>query len=643
MIFLLASLIAINSFTSGQSNVSHYENSTIHDSYVQAKPHFTASRAKSGFLVRNRGCTMPALDPFDPFVQPYVHKENPIVCELDGKRTPLFESNVSSIYVNPQTRDQYYDKSEKINCCWRTFWRADNEDNGVKYNSYCENFTAETLPIMKEFIKIECKSKGKTYRDYHAFLPRKSAVEERCRNAKSPDPDTRRLSILVIGLDSVSRLNFHRMMPKTISALRSLEALEMLGYNKVADNTYPNLVPVLSGFSVQEFHKICWGTDKISPSMHFDKCPLIWQNFSSAGYRTIFAEDACSMTTFNYLKPGFKDQPTDYYLRPYCVASETDIGRNHKLNANLCLGTRMNFESLLSYARKVATEFSNDAYFAFIWQASLTHDYFNFPQLGDATYHDFLTFVKERSLLNNTALIVMSDHGMRWGEYRQTFQGRVEDSLPFIFLILPTWWKEKFPDAWQNIQRNANSLTTPFDLHETLNDLLNPQQLDEIVLSGRVEDLATRNLPRGISWFLPIPSYRTCSMAGIAAHWCMCHTSNNVSLEDPAVVKVVDFLIGELNKKLKDYPKCATLKLNKILYAKSLEYKAEPEDKKVPWTDYTVTLQTTPGNAIFEGSVRNRNDNGTMVVTGSISRLNPYGSHGGCVGDSLMRLYCYCL
>ena len=36
-------------------------------------------------------------------------------------------------------------------------------------------------------------------------------------------------------------------------------------------------------------------------------------------------EDAPNMNTFNYAKPGFKDAPTDYYLRTYCKAMDDQV------------------------------------------------------------------------------------------------------------------------------------------------------------------------------------------------------------------------------------------------------------------------------------------------------------------------------
>lgn len=506
-----------------------------------------------------------------------------------------------------------------------------------RYDNECRRFQ-DSSAVNAEFVRVECFHRDKViYKDYHAFLPRKPTVEERCRRARSSAATVNdRLSVLVVGIDSVSRLNFHRMMPKTVKALQSLGAVELLGYTKVADNTYPNLVPVLSGLDQDELRDLCWQ----KPDMTFDECPLLWKKYSAAGYRTIFGEDACSMTTFNYLKPGFRQQPTDYYLRPYCIGAEHDIGNTHKLNANLCIGTRRTFECLLQYTRKIAIEFSSELYFAFIWQASLTHDFFAYPQLGDDSYREFVDYASREGLLNRTALIVMSDHGMRWGDFRQTYQGRTEDRLPFVFVVLPKWWRESYPLAWGNLRRNSRSLTTAFDLHETLIDLLNPYVLRESYLKKRIRlQAAASPVPRGISWFLPVPDNRTCDMARISNHWCMCHTMNNISLNDTGLQDSVSFLVDELNNMLSKYPPCAILSLRELKDAKLWLDKTDG----ATLMDYTMTIRTTPGDAIFEGTVRYRSDDNSRKLVGSVSRLNAYGKQSACVDEFHMRLYCYCL
>lgn len=112
----------------------------------------------------------------------------------------------------------------------------------------------------------------------------------------------KKLSVLVVGVDSVSRLNLHRLMPRTLSKLKEMGALELYGYHKVGDNSYPNLVPMLSGYTYKEFQNLCI----INHNETFEKCPLIWNEFSARGYRTIDAGDTCVVALFNYIKSGFR-------------------------------------------------------------------------------------------------------------------------------------------------------------------------------------------------------------------------------------------------------------------------------------------------------------------------------------------------
>lgn len=633
MIFLLTSFIAINTYASGQFRhiwLGSIDVTSYEDTYEQP---FTLI-SNSDYLVSTSGCQIPAMEPFDRAIKRFIHKEKAIVCKA-GTIPPLVESENDLIYVNPITRMLYYNQTtDTVECCWSSFERKENNDNANKYSEECHVFTKRDK-VTAEFVRVECwRGKDKVYKDYHAFVPRKVNVEKRCKDIKQTSPVKNQLSVLVIGLDSVSRLNFLRSMPKTVQILKALNAAEMLGYTKIADNTYPNLVTVLSGLSRAELEKLCWQ----HPKMSFDECPFIWKRMSAAGYRTIFAEDACHMSIFNYLKPGFKKQPTDYYLRPYCIEIENNIGNTKKSNANLCVGTRLTFKNLLDYIRKVATTFHEDLYFAFTWMASLTHDFLNYAQLGDEAYHGLIKFLVQGNFLNNTALIVMSDHGMRFGMFRQTFQGKMEDSLPFSFIALPKWWRDQYPVAWANMRRNTRSLTTAFDLHETFKDFVDPRRLEENALRERTRRISDEKITRGISFFLPIPDRRTCNMAGIPGNLCMCHRSKDVSLNDVRVQNSVNYLIEVLNDMLAKYSLCAKLFLRTIKQAK-----VPTNANEALWIDYSLQFQTFPGEAIFEGMVRYRKDEKTYNLLGTIGRLNAYGNQSACMNDFNMRLYCYCL
>lgn len=82
-----------------------------------------------GFLVRNKGCRLPAMDPLDPAVRRFITKDM-FECEY-GNFPPLIESNNTALFVNPLTWNEFHNSPGGISCCWRPFWRTKDNDNAV--------------------------------------------------------------------------------------------------------------------------------------------------------------------------------------------------------------------------------------------------------------------------------------------------------------------------------------------------------------------------------------------------------------------------------------------------------------------------------------------------------------------------------
>ena len=70
------------------------------------------------------------------------------------------------------------------------------------------------------------------YRDYFAFVQVKPEVESRCDTAASSHK-TSDISVLIMGIDGMSRNHLYRTMPKTVSLLHNMSAVDMAGLNVV--------------------------------------------------------------------------------------------------------------------------------------------------------------------------------------------------------------------------------------------------------------------------------------------------------------------------------------------------------------------------------------------------------------------------
>ncbi|XP_049949063.1 uncharacterized protein LOC126457087 isoform X1 [Schistocerca serialis cubense] len=590
---------------------------------------------------------------------PAAHRLRPAAARHLGRRAPL----------HPGTRERLrlYNVSSDFSCCYRRFWRPDGDpkhyshgvDDAITMAEECVPFESGTDVSGEEFVKVECRSPTNgsvVFRDYHAFVPLKPRVEERVVNLTDVGDDdesfSERPSVLIVGIDAVSRLNFHRQMNGTLAELRRLGAIEMLGYNKVGDNTFPNLVPVLAGMSEAELRNACWPNDKVA----FDDCPWLWKTFHAAGYRSAFGEDAPWMGIFSYLKVGFVLQPTDYYLRPYMKLSEDDVGHKKPMNAKLCTGSRLTAEVLLEYVGRLGRALltCRRRLWALFWGASLSHDILSYPAAGDRLYVRLLRDLERCGALNRTIVVVMSDHGIRWGAIRETYQGRLEERLPMLSVLLPAGFQQRYPAAAANLRRNARRLSTPFDLHRTLLDVAHaPRGLDADSLRVRSRAAAeaavsadSSQAARGLSLFTELPAARTCASAGVEPHWCTCQESRPVSTDSEEAVRAATFVVTQLNLLLGSHRECARLTLAEVRDARLLVARKSQLDgadgAHAAPVDVLVTLRTSPGDAVFEATVRRRPHEGDMALAGVVSRLNQYGKQSACMTNFRLRLYCYC-
>ena len=144
------------------------------------------------------------------------------------------------------------------------------------------------------------KKKSSVYENVHSVLNLEKVLDRfntsEARNVTSGR--SRKLSVLLLGLDNVSRLNLQRSLPRTENHLRDKGWLSMKGYNKIGENTFPNLMALLTGQDQEQSYSRC----KPSIPYGLDHCPMVWYNFRNAGYVTAYAEDEAKISTFNYLK-----------------------------------------------------------------------------------------------------------------------------------------------------------------------------------------------------------------------------------------------------------------------------------------------------------------------------------------------------
>ncbi|CRL03323.1 CLUMA_CG016463, isoform A, partial [Clunio marinus] len=607
-----------------------------------------------GYLVWSPQCKMPSLEPLAPDVMKLFSKE---VFEPCSKKHPLtsieqnFDDDTVKVILHHGLKSKYLSSDQnQLECCYKEITRGgSNATADDKFNlSKCQYFDQSfDLPTGIEFILIQCKgsnSKDKkkvktVYSNAHAIVRRKPQMQKTFDSFKTLYPDQRPLSVLMMGIDSISRLNLIRSMPFTAQHLYDRGWFELKGYNKMDDNTFPNLMAILTGFNRTYAYHAC------DPKQigHLDNCPFIWKHFQNSGYVTGYAEDEAKIGTFNYHKLGFLNQPTNHYFRPFSLAAEKYLKIKLKSSLKFCLGFQNYADFIYQYALDFATAYKDDPFFGLFWSNTFSHNDISDPSSMDERIKSYLEELDNRGVLNTSAVVFFSDHGIRFGPVRQLLTGWFEERLPFIFIWLPEWFKTKHPEIVRSLKINRNRLTNPYDLHMTLKHTLE--------LSGRIDNLPpSESCPDCQSIFNVTPWNRSCSDAGIEAHWCACTTYTSINKQDEIVKKAVKFVIDSINEDLdknarvsnSTKPLCAHMYLKSIKTAKKSEVRND--NKNNEYTDYLLTFDVSPSNAKFESTVRSyHNAKTSFEITGSISRLNEYSSQSYCVNIDYLKKYCFCI
>ncbi|KAL0124323.1 hypothetical protein PUN28_006274 [Cardiocondyla obscurior] len=577
--------------------------------------------------------------PLDPSIVKFVKKEKLEKCRTNDRIfSQILREPNGSVFLSLDSTIKTLHSD--VFCCWSSVVRPkvdkpkkDNYDSTISVKQ-CENFTEQVmLPREVEVAYVLCKTKTKTvYENVHAILNPDKVRERVDHNSSQIGNYSRKLSVLVLGIDSVSRLNFYRAMPKTEKYLRETGWIGLKGYNKIGDNTFPNLMAILTGQMSDQAYSRC------SPTVAYklDNCPFLWNNFHNAGYVTAYGEDETTLSTFNYLKVGFVDPPTDYYLRPYMLASEKLLKIKRRFSMKYCTGPEISFERIFDYAMNFAQTFVSVPYFGFFWTNTVSHDNMNGISSIDARVLKKFEILEEKGILNDSMIVFLSDHGMRWGEFRNTFIGWYEERLPYIYIWLPEWFRRENPESYQALAVNQNRLTSPYDLYETLRDVL---------VNGGGDADSSPGCSTCQSLFTPVPRERGCQDAGVAYHWCTCTAFKSIDVHDKIATGGVYKFIEHIESIVKSYKDkkgrrlCARLKLKKVHRVDQvIDYGM---DNSATVT-YFYLIQTTPGNGNFEVTIRYHGDGNYTLSDSEVSRINLYGISAKCLNRG-MKQYCHCL
>jgi hypothetical protein len=369
------------------------------------------------------------------------------------------------------------------------------------------------------------------------------------------------------------------------------------------------------------------------------------------GYVTQWAEDMQYYGTFQYRLKGFRDPPVDHYGRPFYLFVESKT-----TSKPFCFGSITRLQAMFNWIRDFFDMYSHQPKFSYLFHSDYSHDTNNRLPYADNELLAFLKMMQTHGYLDHTMLIIKTDHGARFVSLRKTYQGKLEERLPFMSIRMPPKFQTQYPTIMRNLRLNSHRLTTPFDIHETFEHLFRFHSVDPYQSKSN----------RSFSLFQLVPENRTCAQADVAQHWCACHEWHDILVNESIIQQYSRAVVDFLNNFMSDYKQdCATLTLLRVNKASQLNINGRPlesvhsnnENSGVPQFQnsslkltnetifYQIQLETTPGQGQFEVTAEYDLKTKTFNIQKRyLSRMSKYGEMSACIAQKRpdLREICFC-
>lgn len=599
------------------------------------------------YFLNTSQCFIPYIDPLMPEIRKLYKPHFTTDCSKHKTLVKVVFDNNAKQYIlrmNMNVVQQIYTDNnltiqrDPMQCCYQEIVRLGSQSNPDSKISLlaCTYFRQDYMvPPHIDSLLVVCKLKLdlKTITQNYAFFL--VQVKNRTRydfNATAQ----RKPSLILWGIDSVSRINFRRTMPQTFNYLKQRKWFELRGYNKIGDNTFPNLMALLTGQNQTTAMKTC----KPRKIGGLDNCKLIWKEFHKQGYHTAYGEDTPSMSTFNYLKKGFRKAPTDYYFRPMSLAIEEHLTFKKKAGLKYCVGNRQYGEYVYDMGLQFVTRFQYEPNFGLFWTNSFSHNDYSVPATMDSTILKYLKEMETLGIFDNTIVFFLSDHGMRFGQLLRLPGGFLEERLPTFFISIPKWFRNTYPALIKNLETNCQRLTTPYDIYMTMQHLLK-------INEPNFDIKAATGCTQCQSLFREVPENRKCADAGISENWCTCTQYKILSSNRKEIKRLSSLIVKSINdyiinKNLNSV--CSELTLHNIKEAKQ-----HYNDKDFTLSTYRIEFSVNPKTkpeAIFAATVKCDPSAHEIAlnlnVEEDVNRYTKYENTAKCIQDKEAKKYCIC-
>ncbi|KAG6450033.1 uncharacterized protein LOC115443478 [Manduca sexta] len=552
------------------------------------------------FLIKTPRCSIPNYTKYLKFTNTTHMKascgERAVFIKQTGNNKIVFE-------IDKKKLSKYTKKKRKITCCYE--FGLIGFDNDTFMYTRCIPFqNGKEINLLHEVVTVTCStqiSKMETdivYKDSYILVKKKDKIKS---------STTKPWNILVLGMSTMSRGRIYDAMPRTVQYLQANKWLDYRGYHTVGDEMLPNVVSLLTGKEITTVNQNC--------------STKIWDKFRNAGYITAFGDDYFQLPDGNS-KNIFPPFSTDHHVWPYFHV------KYKKRKGNIfCTGYSPSGKHLLDYAHQFVDTYKRNNFFGMFWINTFSTRIETTPRLIDADVVAFFENINKTGSLNNTFVLLLSDHGMSFGDFKKYQDTYYEKRLPMLFMWVPYEFQKLYSKEFNNTKINQYRMLSPHDVYSTIIDIL--------TFSNHT-NASSEACSQCTSLFKEISLQRKCADAGVDDVWCACHfleyiDDNNVRVSK-SIKLVANYIQNKSNTvKTIPYMKCDELHIKTVLRTQTYS-----ENNKIY---YLIAVLMSPGNFSFEAKVLD--DGKDLSIVLPVMSLSRHG-RGNCAIDPNDRAFCLC-
>ena len=303
----------------------------------------------------------------------------------------------------------------------------------------------------------------------------KTLSDERKKREKNTSPLSN--NILIFYIDSVSRANSIRQLPKTLKFFG-----KFMSYQGNRNHNFPS--QNFHSFQFFKYHSFTSYTPGNYPILfygnHRNKMnKYITLYLKKNGFVTGYSADNC---VIDFTRSLHNFDADDIYDHQYVMCDP-----NYKIRYSefKCFYEQYYFEHMLEYMSQFWRKYKNNRKYSIILTNFAHRSSIEILKNMDNYIYEYFNNLFKDNLLKDTSIFLLSDHGLGIPSiyYLNEFF-KYESHLPMLYLIINDRENETYKSQYQYINENQQSFITAFDIYDTIIHIIYGKKFETNKLLG---------------------------------------------------------------------------------------------------------------------------------------------------------------